>query len=275
MGIITIGDEEAGKLRLATSEGETIDNMGALVPVTDRDIPEIGMVPTVNARELHAYLEVKTRFNDWITSRIRMYGFVQDIDFVIFTEFSVKINEDGSTDGRGAPATEYYITLDMGKELGMVERTTKGREVRQYFIQCERRYRDAVKRLSPAELLLHHAKMLVDLERRQAKSEALSGQACALAQEALRVAKIAEAKAQASNQAVQDFTVMAYANISGLPITIDVAVRLGREAVRLSAQQGYPVGRAKDIRFGFVNTYVECVLEEVFEDYRNRIAEDI
>lgn len=273
MGIHIIPDEDAENLkpRLATSEGQSIDDMGALVPVTDRDIPEIGTVPTVNAREMHVYLEVKTPFDKWIERRIQVYGFVEGIDFVTEKSFGQKCLKPLV----GRPPEEYYITLDMGKELGMVERTAKGRQVRRYFLECERRYRDAVKRLSPAELLLHHATMLVDLERRQTRNEIALGQTCALAQEALRVAKIAEAKAQASNQAVQDFTIMAFANIVGLPITIDVAVRLGKQAVRLSAENGYPVGRAKDIRFGFVNTYVECVLEEVFEDYRNAAAEHI
>ena len=46
---------------------------------------------TVNARELHAFLEVQTRFNGWIATRINEYGFVENQDFIIFTENSVKI----------------------------------------------------------------------------------------------------------------------------------------------------------------------------------------
>ena len=84
---------------------------------------------TVNARELHAFLEVRTRFNDWIAARINEYGFVENQDFVIFTEFSVKIQ-------KGKPSKEYYITLDMAKELAMVERNEKGKQARQYFVEC-------------------------------------------------------------------------------------------------------------------------------------------
>ncbi|GBK95786.1 antA/AntB antirepressor family protein [Haemophilus influenzae] len=59
-----------------------------------------------NARELHAFLEIQTRYNDWIKNRINEYGFIQDEDYLVITE---------RTNGR--PRKEYHITLDMGKEL--------------------------------------------------------------------------------------------------------------------------------------------------------------
>ena len=86
---------------------------------------------TVNARELHAFLEVQTRFNDWIAARINEYGFIENQDFVSFTENPVKIQ-------RGRPSKEYQISLDMAKELAMVERNEKGKQARQYFIGCEK-----------------------------------------------------------------------------------------------------------------------------------------
>ena len=85
-------------------------------------------VQLCNARELHAFLEIQTRYNDWIKNRITDYGFIQDEDYLIVTE---------RTNGR--PRKEYHITLDMGKELGMVERNERGRQIRKYFIECERR----------------------------------------------------------------------------------------------------------------------------------------
>ena len=85
-------------------------------------------VQLCNARELHTFLEIQTRYNDWIKNRINEYGFIQDEDYFIITE---------RTNGR--PRKEYHITLDMGKELGMVERNERGRQIRKYFIECERR----------------------------------------------------------------------------------------------------------------------------------------
>ena len=81
-----------------------------------------------NARDLHQFLEAKTQFGNWISDRISDYGFTQNEDYIIVTQ---------RTNGR--PRKEYHITLDMGKELAMVERNEKGRQVRKYFIECERR----------------------------------------------------------------------------------------------------------------------------------------
>ena len=96
------------------------------------------MVQTVNARELHEFLDVSTRYNDWITKRIRDYDFLENQDFVCFTQNSAK--PDG-----GRPSKEYCITLDMAKELAMVERNDKGKQARQYFIECEKKLREAAK----------------------------------------------------------------------------------------------------------------------------------
>ena len=95
-------------------------------------------VQLCNARELHAFLEIQTRYNDWIKNRINEYGFIQDEDYFVITE---------RTNGR--PRKEYHITLDMGKELGMVERNERGRQIRQYFIRCER----TLKALQPPQQL--------------------------------------------------------------------------------------------------------------------------
>ena len=85
-------------------------------------------VQLCNARDLHAFLESKCQYANWIKNRINEYGFTQDEDYLIVTE---------RTNGR--PRKEYHITLDMGKELAMVERNGKGRQIRKYFIECERR----------------------------------------------------------------------------------------------------------------------------------------
>lgn len=85
-------------------------------------------VPAVNARELHAYLGSGQEFRHWIKNRIEQYGFVRHADYVT-AEKPI----------RGATAVEYYISIDMAKELAMVERNEQGKRARQYFIECERR----------------------------------------------------------------------------------------------------------------------------------------
>lgn len=85
-------------------------------------------VQLCNARDLHSFLEISSRYNDWISNRITDYGFTENEDYIIVTERTL-----------GRPRKEYHITLDMGKELAMVERNEKGRQVRKYFIECERK----------------------------------------------------------------------------------------------------------------------------------------
>ena len=94
--------------------------------------PHATLTQAVNARELHTFLEVQTRFNDWIAARITDYAFVENQDYVRFTENSVKPQG-------GRPSIGYFISLDMAKELSMVERTDKGKQARQYFIECEKK----------------------------------------------------------------------------------------------------------------------------------------
>ena len=85
-------------------------------------------IETVNARELHAFLEVKTRFNDWIANRISEFGFSENKDFVSLTENLVS----------GGKQKVFHISIDMAKELSMLERNDKGKQARLYFIECER-----------------------------------------------------------------------------------------------------------------------------------------
>ncbi len=90
-----------------------------------------GGIQTVNARDLHGFLESKQNFADWIKSRVADYGFSEGQDFIIIL---------GKSTG-GRPSKDYHISLDMAKELSMVERNEKGKQARQYFIECERRAR--------------------------------------------------------------------------------------------------------------------------------------
>lgn len=96
--------------------------MNNLIPIScDSDRP------TVSARDLHQFLEVKTDFPHWF-DRMAEYGFAEGIDFQTFlTE---------STGGR--PAQDAQLTIDMAKELCMIQRTPRGKEARQYFLEVEK-----------------------------------------------------------------------------------------------------------------------------------------
>ena len=90
----------------------------------------------VNARELYEFLGSKRQFANWIKERIESYEFVENVDYVVFNNF-VK-NPKG-----GRSSIEYAITVTMAKELAMVENNAKGKEVRKYFIECERQAKQA------------------------------------------------------------------------------------------------------------------------------------
>ena len=85
--------------------------------------------PTVSARELHEGLEINTRFNDWF-SRMTEYGFENGKDFYS------KMSKTSETGGR--PAVDYQISIDMAKQICMIQRNEKGRLYRQYFLDLEK-----------------------------------------------------------------------------------------------------------------------------------------
>ncbi|WP_330168534.1 antA/AntB antirepressor family protein [Bartonella grahamii] len=88
-------------------------------------------VQTVNARELHTFLEIGKDFSTWITDRINKYNLLENQDFVCSPILGSK--------GRGGHnRKDYHLILSVAKELSMLENNKKGREARLYFIKCER-----------------------------------------------------------------------------------------------------------------------------------------
>ncbi|EKH3668424.1 antA/AntB antirepressor family protein [Escherichia coli] len=104
-----------------------------LIPVFEGTISN---EPTllVNARDLHGFLEVGKDFSNWIRARINEYGFVEHLDYILFSPNLAKT--------LGRRRKDYHLTLDTAKELAMVERNEKGRQIRRYFIECEKKLRN-------------------------------------------------------------------------------------------------------------------------------------
>lgn len=98
------------------------------------------LVQTVNARDLHEFLESKQQFSHWIKDRIEKYNFIEEVDYIVLSSTLDKKNyRENQQLTNWKTAIEYHITLDMAKELSMVERNAKGKEARQYFIECEKK----------------------------------------------------------------------------------------------------------------------------------------
>lgn len=88
--------------------------------------------PTVSGRELYEALEVKTAYKDWFP-RMCEYGFSEGKDYCSFLS-------DRSDGKAGKPRTDHQLTIPMAKELCMLQRTDKGKQMRQYFIAVEEQW---------------------------------------------------------------------------------------------------------------------------------------
>ena len=109
-------------------------NYGNLVTVFNGEINQ-NTEMLCDARELHKFLNVGRDFNTWVKDRIKQYKFVKNQDFVIMKN---TFPQNGGKVKMGRPTVDYHITLDMAKELAMIENNEQGRKVRRYFIECEK-----------------------------------------------------------------------------------------------------------------------------------------
>lgn len=87
----------------------------------------------VSGRELHEFLEVKTPYTQWF-ERMSSYGFAENVDFIVIHK---NVNDVTAFGGQRKFA-DHHLKLDMAKELSMIQRTEKGKQARQYFIQVEK-----------------------------------------------------------------------------------------------------------------------------------------
>ena len=103
--------------------------MSDLIKITTKDGKQL-----VSARELHDFLEIKTEFRKWFP-RMCEYGFVENVDFT-------RAFQKCPTLGGIQTVADYAITIDMAKEISMIQRTEKGKQARLYFIECEKKLKE-------------------------------------------------------------------------------------------------------------------------------------
>ena len=124
------------------SNGDARSNVsGDLIPLTEND-----GVQAVMGRDLHKFLEVGAEYRHWFPRMVE-YGFFAGQDY------TVKNDRVQDSLGREREATNHIISLDMAKEISMIQRTDKGKQARQYFIECERKAKRAPAELTRLELL--------------------------------------------------------------------------------------------------------------------------
>lgn len=110
--------------------------MNSLIQITKNMINGVE-INSINAREIHEYLEIKTPFSMWIKRAIEKYDFLENEDFTTHKFVNGK-----------ATQIDYVVSFDMAKELCIVEPNEKGKETRKYFISVEKQYQQQIKPLT-------------------------------------------------------------------------------------------------------------------------------
>ena len=213
--------------------------MTQLIPLHSQTI-DGNAVETVNAKELHEFLEVRSKFADWIKNRISEYDFTVNQDF---TTVSKNLENGGRS-------IDYYITLDMAKELSMVERNEKGKQARKYFIECEKKLTQP-KPMTQIELIAVIANQMAEQER---KSLELDNRL-----------QVVEQKQQQLNQDNDHFTIKGFCSLHQLDLSNGKMSALSRKAKKLSDVKDYTYHEITDPRWGKVRTYHKDILTELFE----------
>lgn len=116
--------------------------MNELINVTLNDSQE----PVVSGRQLHEALEVKTPYSMWF-DRMTDYGFAENQDYILLNNFVKQTGRGGHN------KVDHIIKLDMAKEIAMIQRTERGKQVRQYFIQVEKDFNSPEKIMARALLM--------------------------------------------------------------------------------------------------------------------------
>nr|DAS51153.1 MAG TPA: KilAC domain protein [Caudoviricetes sp.] len=144
--------------------------------------------PIVSGRTLHRELGVGTEYAKWMT-RMTEYGFVEGQDFN-----SVKIDEVRQEGNRHVKReiTDHALKLDMAKEIAMIQRTEKGKEVRQYFIQVERDYNSPEKVMARALLMANNKVLTLETQVEELKPKALFADAVAASKTSILMGELAK-----------------------------------------------------------------------------------
>jgi anti-repressor protein len=192
----------------------------------------------VSAKDLYAFLEVKSNFTTW-AARMFEYGFEEDKDFIPILE--------KSTGGR--PSVDYALSISCAKEIAMLQRTDKGKQARKYFMDCEEKLKALTKPLSTLDMLELSIKQLRQQEQR----------VNAIEKDVLEL--------KASTQTRPDyFTIAGYATLNKMKVGLQLASKLGSKASRICRQFGYRTEEIPDPRFGKVKMYPKSVLQQVFAE---------
>ena len=140
---------------------------------------------TLSARQLHEFLEVGSKYNDWF-KRMCEYGFNENLDYRAITQKRV------TAQGNETKFMDHEITLDMAKEIAMLQRNERGKEARQYFIEVEKQWNSPERII--ARGLIESQKMIENLNQQviEMKPKAEFFDAVASSKTAIQMADVAK-----------------------------------------------------------------------------------
>lgn len=140
---------------------------------------------TLSARELHEFLEVKTKYKDWFP-RMTEYGFVENIDYQAIAQ------KRATAQGNETTYTDHQITIEMAKEIAMLQRNEKGKQARQYFIELEKKWNSPEAVINRAlEYSRKQVKALM-LENSELKPKAIFADAVSASKTSILVGELAK-----------------------------------------------------------------------------------
>lgn len=163
----------SGQTQSKPSQEDNADNnFVARIPVI---MSNIGgkEIQSVSGRKLHTFLAVGRDFTNWIKGRIKQYGFAEGVDYVIVEYLTSP--KRASSKSRQRIEHDYILSLNMGKELSMVERNDQGKAARQYFIDCEERLRRVAPEEHEAALLAWRKNRVAACEDHKSMADAMKG----------------------------------------------------------------------------------------------------
>lgn len=215
-----------------------------LVPVYETNEGE----KVVYGSELHEILEVKSNYREWSARRFRDCDALENEDYQ-----AVEISTPS-----GQSKKDHIILLDIAKEMAMLERNEKGKQVRRYFIEIEKKYKEQIQPMSQLEIARMSLDMLIEQEKRL---NAIEEKQTSVDNE------IKEIHAKLEKHQENWYTIAGYASLLGMDISLQEAGKLGKKASKIARKENIKLDTTSDPRFGTVKVYPRWLLEEVFEDY--------
>jgi phage anti-repressor protein len=212
--------------------------MNELIRVSENEGKQL-----VSAKELHLLLETQTRFDIWI-QRMFEYGFRQNVDYQQLNKFVQTPNG-----GKREVLDDYVLTLDCAKHISMMQRTPKGQEFRDYFIEVEKKYQSMVANLSPIEMVAIMATKMVAQEKSLKLLET----------------KVHEIDSKLTAIDENYYGLAGYYRLQGrkFDLTDTQAQQMGKCLAANSKANDYPVNKTYHAKHGAVNTYHQDILRAV------------